>query len=159
MASQLFWNNVFGFSLKSLGSTALLHYPASHHVKDVIIFRNELRVFLLSALHLSGSANLFLPQCFFALFIIHFLQLQQKRALAKEEFCSMSQKRSYLSAAWLHLRKVILWSSTLKTDKALSPGLQNLQSKYWHRSFQFESSSDTYPTLPILSRQSVLQEI
>lgn len=48
---------------------ALWHFPDSHYVKDVIIFRNDLRLFLLSVLHLSGSVNLFLPQCFLPLFI------------------------------------------------------------------------------------------
>lgn len=71
VASQLFWNSTFGFSLKSPSSAALRHFPDSHQVKDVIVFRNELRLFLLSALHLSGSVNLFLPQCFLPLFIIN----------------------------------------------------------------------------------------
>lgn len=46
-------------------SAALLHFPGSHHVRDVIILRNELRLFLLSGLHLSGSVKLFPSSCFF----------------------------------------------------------------------------------------------
>lgn len=104
---------MFGFSLRSQSNAALLHFPGNHYGKDVIQFRNELRLFLLSALHLSSSIDLFLSQCFFPL-SINFLQLQQKGTLAKEEFCCKSHKRSYLSAAWFHLRKVILCQALSK---------------------------------------------
>lgn len=151
---------MFGSSLQSLNRAALLHLPGRYDVRDVIILRKELRPFLLCALYLSGSVDLFLSQCFSSLFIINsFSPITEDKALAQEEFCSMSQKISYLSAAWLHLRKVILWSSTLKTNNALSPDLQNLTSRHCHGSFQLEYSSDTYPASLILPQQSVLQKI
>lgn len=91
---------MFGFSLRSLTNAALQHLPGKHYSKDVIQFRYELRLFLLSALDLSGSVDFSYHNAFsHSLLSIYFFQLQQKGTLAKEEFCCKSHKRFYLSAA------------------------------------------------------------
>lgn len=118
--SQLFRNNGFGFSLKIPSNAVLLHFPGSHNVKE---FRNELRLFLLSALHLWASVNLFLPQCFFPLFIIHsFSPITAEKGPGQGGILQHVSKKDHIVYRWVHLRKVFLGSSTLKT---LSPGLQN----------------------------------
>ena len=160
MASELCWNNMFAFSLKSPSSAALLHFPGAIMLRMWPYLRMSWgsSCFLLCTSQVQSMFS-FHNAFSHCLLLIHFLQYQQKRALAKEEFCSTSQKRSYLSVAWLHLRKVILWSSTLKTDNALSPEppIQALSSKISTRVLLWYISNLTNPFSAVCSSRDLGQ--
>lgn len=50
---------MFGFCLKSPSSVTVLHFTGSRHVMEVIVFTNEPRLFVLSALYLSQVQSTF----------------------------------------------------------------------------------------------------
>lgn len=60
-----------------------------------------------------------------SLFSINFLQLQKKETLAKEEFLLQVSQKIIFVCSLVSFKEGHSVSSTLKSDNALSPGLQN----------------------------------
>lgn len=89
-----------------------------------------------------------------SLFSINFLQLQKKGTLAKEEFLLQVSQKIIFVCSLVSFKEGHSVSSTLKSDNALSPGLQNSYPDNCHQSFQLGHSSNPYPTSPRVSQQS-----
>lgn len=140
---------MFGFCLKSPSSVAVLHFPGSRHVMDVTMFTNELRLFVLSALHCSQvQSTFFYHNAFFFFFFppvynqFIFSNYSREGPGQRGILQQVSQKIVFVCS--LASFNVILWSGSLKTDNASSPGVQYVPSFHCHQSFPVCIQSHQY---------------